>query len=295
MTTAKFLALGMVAATVISCSAGNSTDGILSDTTTNKTATTMATSNKEKVVELLKAIETGASGPVAFINPNKYIQHNLGAADGLAGFGALMKALPPGSAKVNTVRAFQDGDYVFTHTDYNFFGPKIGVDIFRFENGLIVEHWDNLQETPATPNPSGHTMIDGPTTSTDIQKTDENKKFVRQFVEDILVNGKMDKLAGYYDGDNYIQHNPAIPDKVSGLGKALSELAKQGITLKYDRIHRVLGEGNFVLVVSEGKFGGKHNSFYDLFRVENGKIAEHWDTIEPIPAKEDWKNSNGKF
>ena len=38
----------------------------------------------------------------------------------------------------------------FLHTDYNFFGPKIGFDIFRFEDGKIVEHWDNLQETPAS-------------------------------------------------------------------------------------------------------------------------------------------------
>ena len=57
----------------------------------------------------------------------------------------------------------------------------------------------------------------------------------------------------------------------------------------------VLGEGNFVLVVSEGHLGGKHSSFYDLFRVENGKIAEHWDTIEEISAKTDWQNNNGKF
>ena len=250
--------------------------------------------NKQKVVSLLKSIETGAAGPVGYINPIKYIQHNLGAADGLAGLGALLQALPPGSAKVNTVRSFQDGDFVFTHTEYNFFGPKIGFDIFRLEDDKIVEHWDNLQET-AKPNPSEHTMVDGVTTSKDPDKTEVNKTLVVNFVDDILVNGKLDKLEDYFDGDNYIQHNPLIPDQLSGLGKALGEWAKQGITIKYDKIHKVLGEGNFVLVVSEGHLAGKHNSFYDLFRVENGKIAEHWDTIEEIPAKENWKNSNGKF
>jgi predicted SnoaL-like aldol condensation-catalyzing enzyme len=65
--------------------------------------------------------------------------------------------------------------------------------------------------------------------------------------------------------------------------------------MKYDRIHRVLGEGNFVLTISEGSFAGTHSSFYDLFRVEQGKIAEHWDTIEAIPARSEWKNENGKF
>lgn len=279
--------------TLFAFSAGKGNDAKTeNDSTTLKTSTM---TNKEKVVALLKAIETGASEPVGYINPNKYIQHNLAVGDGLAGFGAVLQALPPKSAKVNTVRAFQEGDFVFTHTDYNFFGPKIGFDIFRFENGLIVEHWDNLQETPAKPNPSGHTMIDGETTVKDLDKTESNKTLVKNFVEDILVNGKMERLAGYFDGDNYIQHNPQIPDKLSGLGATLEGLAKQGIFLKYDKVHRVLGEGNFVLVVSEGHFGKDYNAFYDLFRVENGKIAEHWDVIEPVPAKENWKNNNGKF
>lgn len=253
-----------------------------------------ADNHKQEVADLLKAIETGASGPVAVINPKSYKQHNLGVADGLAGFGAVLAALPKGSAKVNTVRVFQDGNFVFTHSDYNFFGPKIGFDIFRFKDGKIVEHWDNLQTT-AGPNPSSHTMIDGPTQASDLSKTKENKKLVRSFVEDILVNGKMDKLAGYFDGDHYIQHNPQIADGLSGLGSALDAMAKAGVTMKYAKIHNVLGEGNFVLTTSNGTLGGKPKAFYDLFRVENGKIAEHWDTIEDIPAKADWKNKNGKF
>jgi predicted SnoaL-like aldol condensation-catalyzing enzyme len=255
----------------------------------------MKISNKEKVIALLKSIETGAQEPAVYINPNKYIQHNLGVADGLAGFGALLHQLPPNSAKVNTVRALEDGNFVFTQTEYNFFGPKIGFDIFRFENGLIVEHWDNLQETPANANPSNHTMIDGTTTIMNLDKTEENKTLVHNFVNDILVNGKMEKLAGYFDGDNYIQHNPQIADGLSGLGNALAYLASQGVTMKFDKIHKVLGEGNFVLVVSEGAFGDAHTSFYDLFRVENGKIAEHWDVMETITPKADWKNENGKF
>jgi predicted SnoaL-like aldol condensation-catalyzing enzyme len=251
-------------------------------------------SNREKVVSLLKSIETGEKEPVGYINPKKYIQHNLNAADGLAGFGALMKSLPPNSAKVHTVRSFEDGNFVFTQTDYNFFGPKIGFDIFRFENGKIVEHWDNLQQT-AGPNPSGHTMIDGTTQIKDFDKTEANKTVVKNFITDILINGRMEKLSGYFNGDNYIQHNPNVPDQLSGLGKTLEKWAKQGITMKYDKIHKVLGEGNFVLIVSEGHLAGKHNSFYDLYRVENGKIAEHWDTIEEITSKENWKNQNGKF
>jgi predicted SnoaL-like aldol condensation-catalyzing enzyme len=265
------------------------------DVTQTQKENVMSINQKAQVTALLKSIESGDAAPVAYINPKKYIQHNLAVGDGLAGFGAVLQALPKGSAKVNTVRVFQDGDYVFAHTDYNFFGPKIGFDVFRFENGQIVEHWDNLQDKPTTPNPSGHTMIDGPTSATDMDKTVANKALVRAFVDDILVNGRMDKLAGYFDGDKYTQHNPQIPDGLSGLGGALQAMAKQGITMKYDRIHRVLGEGSFVLVSSEGNFASRHTSFYDLFRVENGKIVEHWDTIETIAPPTEWKNSNGKF
>ena len=250
---------------------------------------------KEQVAKLLKSIETGDAAPIVYVNPDKYIQHNLAVGDGLSGFGAVLQQLPAGSAKVNTVRLLQDGEYVVAHTVYNFFGPKIGFDVFRFENGKIVEHWDNLQPTPDQPNPSGRTMTDGATEVADLEKTDSNKMLVTAFVNDVLVSGKLDKLSSYFDGDNYLQHNPAIADGLSGLGAALKAMAEQGITMKYTRVHKVLGQGNFVLVISEGEFAGKPTSFYDLFRVHQGKIAEHWDTMETIPARADWKNPNGKF
>ena len=95
----------------------------------------MESEKKVQVIKLLKSIETGDAAPVSFINPEKYIQHNLAVGDGLAGFGAVLQQLPAGSARVNTVRVLQDGDFVIAHSEYNFFGPKIGFDIFRFENG----------------------------------------------------------------------------------------------------------------------------------------------------------------
>ena len=260
---------------------------------TNSTDSTM--NQKEQVVALLKSIETGESAPVAVINAEKYIQHNPSIKDGLTGFGEALAALPAGSARVHTVRVLQDGDFVIAHTDYNFFGPKIGFDIFRFENGKIVEHWDNLQEKPATANPSGHSMIDGTTEVKDLDKTEANKKLVAQFVSDVLQGNAPEKLTSYFDGDKYIQHNPAIADGLSGLEAALEAMAKQGIAMTYDRVHKVLGEGNFVLAISEGSFAGKAVTFYDLFRVEAGKIAEHWDVVEPVLPADQHQNKNGKF
>ena len=256
----------------------------------------MELSNKEKAVALLISLETGDQTPVSYINADKYIQHNLAVGDGLAGFGAILQNAPEGGFKANVVRSYQDGDYVFTHTIYDFFGPKIGIDVFRFEDGLIVEHWDNLIEV-SPPNPSGHTQTDGPTHSSDLDKTSANKEIVSDFISVILMNGEMDKISNYIDAgpENYVQHNPAIGDGLSGLGAALEGMAKQGITMEYKIVHKVLGEGNFVLAISEGSFAGNLTSYYDLFRIANGKIVEHWDVMETIIPESEWKNSNGKF
>ncbi|MDU5613589.1 MAG: hypothetical protein E6043_06920, partial [Slackia sp.] len=59
--------------------------------------------------------------------------------------------------------------------------------------------------------------------------------------------------------------------------------------------HMVLAQGDMVLGVSEGSFGGEPTSFYDLWRVEDGKIAEHWDVMETIAKRDTWANENGKF
>ena len=254
----------------------------------------MLTDSKRQIGELLKSFETGDRRPLANINSQKYIQHNLRVADGLAGFRARLEALPKGAAQVNTVRVFQDGDFVFAHTEYNIGGPRVGFDIFRFEDGKIVEHWDNLEQTATEPSPSGHTMTDGPTIVSELDKTEFNKALMQTYMDDLL-NGRGDKFPGYFDGNNYIQHNARVADGLTGLVTGLRALAEQSLAVKYDRVQKVLGEGNFVLVVSEGTFGGRSTSYYDLYRIQDGKIAEHWDALEPIPPRSDWKNANGKF
>lgn len=254
----------------------------------------MKLNNKEKVVALLNSFNTGDQTPISYINPEKYIQHNLGVADGLAGFGAVMQHAPPQGFKANVIRAFQDGDYVFTHTEYDFFGPKAGFDVFRFENGLIVEHWDNLLEVQPA-NPSGHTQFDGATDITDKDKTASNKQVVKDLLENVFMKGQMDKIGTYINPTKYIQHNPSIPDGLDGLGNAMKMMAEKGVVMEYDKIHKVLGEGNFILTMSEGKLAKEPTAYYDLFRLENGQIVEHWDVIAPIPPKSEWKNDNGKF
>jgi len=72
-------------------------------------------------------------------------------------------------------------------------------------------------------------------------------------------------------------------------------MAEQGVSMVYDTVHMVLAQGDMVLGISEGTFGGAPTSYYDLWRVEDGKIAEHWDVMETIAERETWANENGKF
>src|SRR5580698_3898608 len=253
----------------------------------------MAPSRKQQVIDLLKSLETKDPVPLAYVNPNKYIQHNLQVGPGPAGVAALIKNMPS-DASVNTIRVFEDGDHVFAHTQYNFFGPRIGFDIFRYEDSLIVEHWDNLQETATEPSPSGHTLIDGPTSASDLDKTDANKALMQRYMEDLLA-GRRETFPSYFNGIAYVQHNPWVADTIPGLIAGLQALAAKGQAVVYKRVPMVLGEGNFVLVVAEATFGGVPTAIYDLFRIESGKIAEHWDTLQAIPPRDQWKNSNGKF
>ncbi|MFP4846731.1 nuclear transport factor 2 family protein [Winogradskyella sp. PE311] len=252
-------------------------------------------SKKDKVVALLNSFNTGDQTPISYINPEKYIQHNLGVGDGLAGFGEVMQHAPPGGFKANVIRAFQDGDYVFAHTEYDFFGPKAAFDVFRFEDDKIVEHWDNMLPVSSA-NPSGHTQFDGATSLTDLDKTEANKTKVQDFINTVLLKGEMDVITNYINPKNYIQHNPGVADGLEGFGAAMKYFAENKMVMEYDTLHKVLGQGNFVLTLSEGKFGKDvHTAFYDLFRLEDGLIVEHWDVIAPIPPKAEWKNDNGKF
>ncbi len=248
----------------------------------------------DQIRALLKSIETGDPGPIAVVNEAKYIQHNPQTHEGSEGLAALFQRLSKTSPRVNIVRAFEDGDFVFGHTEYDFESRRIGFEVFRFEDGQAVEHWDNIQERQG-PNESGRSMVDGPTEAVDLELTESNRALVRSFVDVVLVDGHLDRLTDFIDADSYAEHNPRLTDSVSMLRSALEAKDQNGRHIDYHRIHRVLAEGNFVLCVSEGNHGGAHSAFYDLFRVANGKVMEHWDTTEKIAPRSEWKNDNGKF
>jgi len=250
--------------------------------------------NKEKVSAIIKSVETGDTTAASlYINPLKYIQHNAGSPDGIQGFYGFLKYKPANGYKTNVVRVFEDGNYVFTHSEGDIYGAKIFFDIFRFENGLIVEHWDNMQKTEIV-SKSGHTMIDGTIKASDLKKSADNKKLIQAMYADVFIGGNLTKIDTYISSEKYIQHNPGSPDGKDAF-VYMMKMAKEQFWFKVNKTHLILAEGDFVLVQSEGVMGGKDATFYDLFRVENRKVVEHWDVIESATPKDQWKNKNGKF
>lgn len=278
--------------------AGNTASSSVAATQETETAKTEQTQT-EKALALIDTFATGDTNTAKELLAEDYIQHNLAYGTGRDAFISSVEYLASADEKttVENIRAFEDGDKVFLQTVYNFAGAgeQVAFDIFRFDNeGKIAEHWDNLA-AKAEPNPSGHTQIDGTTEVTDLDKTEENRKLVEDFLYNVMQGNNLDKTPDYFDGDTYIQHNTGIADGVSGLNEALAALAEQNIQMIYTTTHQVLAQGNFVLAVSEGTFGDKPTAYYDLWRVENGKIAEHWDVMETIADKSTWQNQNGKF
>ena len=255
--------------------------------------------NKEKALALINTFASGDSEKAKALLAPGYIQHNLAYGTGADAFEGSVAYLASAPVKttVNNIRAFEDEDKVFLQTVYNFAGAgeQVAFDIFRFDaDGKIAEHWDNLA-AKAEPNPSGHTQVDGYNSLEDLDKTEENRELIKNFLHDVMQGKAPEKTPSYFDGDIYIQHNAGIADGLSGLGAALEALGKQGIQMIYDTVHQVLAEGNYVLAVSEGSFGGAPTSYYDLWRIKDGKIAEHWDVMETIAEKDTWQNQNGKF
>jgi predicted SnoaL-like aldol condensation-catalyzing enzyme len=227
-----------------------------------------------------------------------FIQHDPSLADGLAGmklFAAEVASSP--AAEITIYRTLVDGDFVLLHSRYQgvarYAGPAIAFDLFRYKDGKIVEHWGG-QESEALANLSGRTQVDGPTEVLDRQKTEANRALVQTYRQTVMVSLRFDRIEEFIEGAHYAQHASKIGDGIARLRDRIASVAKEGGQL-YLTPRRFVAEGNFVMVLSEGDLPSGPTALYDLFRVENGKIVEHWDVLTPIPPRDQWKNSNGPF
>lgn len=288
----KVLSMLLITGFIASCTSAGKT----SDTHESKISTM---NKKETVGAFLGAVLKNDPETIRELANADYIQHNPFIPTGLEPFIQMLPVLQENGTTAENIRMFEDGNYVFMHNIWRNAKPfgadeMVSFDIIRLdEQGKVAEHWDAMTAL-VTETASGRSQTDGPVTVEDVDKTEANKKLAVALVEDILMGKNPDKITEYISAETYHQHNPGIKDGLQGIVEAVEYLTSQNNMFQYTKIHKVLGEGNFVLTVSEGQWNNTNNVFYDLFRIENGKVVEHWDVIQPIPT-EGLANDNGMF
>lgn len=227
----------------------------------------------------------------------RYTQHSTGVKDGREGFIEFFEDFIQRhpDRDIRVLRGIEDGNHVFLHVFQSLDGGQsrwVTADFFDTDDeGRIVEHWDVIAPFAAT-TPSGHTSIDGPTEIVDLEKTDENKAIVRGLIEDVLMpNGNPERIDDYISAQQYIQHNAEVPDGLD-VFKPLALSPEK--PLWYDEIVLLVGQGNYVATLCKTRWEDTPYAQVDLFRIEDGKIVEHWDAAEAVPPRNEWANS-GKF
>lgn len=226
----------------------------------------------------------------------RYTQHSTGVKDGVKGFIEFFEPFIKRNPKrdIQIIRAIEDDRYIFLHAFQSLNDGEtqwVTTDFFDTdENCKIIEHWDVISKySPRTP--SGHTSIDGPTEITDYDKTEGNKQLVHNLIRDVLISENPENIDKYISSKQYIQHNADVPDGLSHFKTLALDPNK---SLLYQEIVLLVGKGNFVATLCRATREGKPYAQVDIFRIEDGKIVEHWDNAEPVPPENEWVNS-GKF
>ncbi|WP_203691113.1 nuclear transport factor 2 family protein [Streptomyces sp. SID12488] len=249
---------------------------------------------KDVAVRVLKGVfERGDTAIVDRFVRADYIQHNPLAADG----SGPLKNLATGihqqfpDARYDVKRVISEGDLVLVHSNVALTPGSRGsavFDIFRFRGGRIAEHWDTGQNVPDT-SANGNDMfstVSWPRTEQPGSRwlTAYNKKLVTKAFDRLIVDKDLSALDTYW-GTEYHQHNPNIADGVAGAREGLGGYFRAFPELAVSR-KRVVAEGDLVAVHSHyvNAPGERGQAVVDLFRVRGGKIVEHWDVLQDVPA-----------
>jgi predicted SnoaL-like aldol condensation-catalyzing enzyme len=226
---------------------------------------------------------------------DRLVQHSTGVRDGADGFIEFAERFaeqnPWRYARV--VRSIADGPYVFLHTFQSLNHGQIEWVTTNFfahdSDDRITEHWDVV--APHTSEKwSRRSETDGPTDIVGLEHTDDNKALVRTLLEHVLIQHDEHESIDHYLANEYIEHNVALADGRS----LLREAARSDSRFVYDEVVLLVGEGNFVATLCRARLAGAPVAHVDVFRLESGKVVEHWDNTEVVPPEAEWVNS-GKF
>jgi predicted SnoaL-like aldol condensation-catalyzing enzyme len=165
---------------------------------------------------------------------------------------------------------------------------RVFMDIWRVENGKMVEHWDVIQPVNTAPL-NGNTMWkDGVKAKPPGPGEPLPETIIRNYLRIGQDQGDARRAAELYIADRFVQHSPHIADGKRALiayfAKRQAE-AKPGAAKRISSVSHMVADGDLVLVTRHvmQAVGDKGSMYADLFRVQGGKIVEHWDVIQAVP------------
>lgn len=230
---------------------------------------------------------------------DRYTQHSTGVRDGVEGFVDFFEPFVERNPvrDIELVRSLVDGRFVFIQAAQSLNNGEarwVTTDLFDTDgNGKIVEHWDVIRELGGT-NPGGHTQIDGAVEVTDLHLTEANKDVVWRLLTEAFAETPTAGFDEFISDEVYINHNPDAPDGLAALIEMDRSGRARGEALYYEQVHHIIGQGNFVVSFAHQIWNGIDYAAFDIFRLENGLIVEHWDNVETVPDPSENLNS-GKF
>lgn len=161
-------------------------------------------------------------------------------------------------------------------------GKWIQFDIYEEQNNQINHILHTQTELLSELTPSGHTQIDGTVHVNSDYDTEQTRSTVRHMINETAVGGSDMTHAREFVSDDYVQHHVGIPDGADLMIKGMKMLKTLGKESNYHSVNYLIAQGDFALSISEGEASGIEKMYYDLFRVKNGMIVEHWDIVEKV-------------
>lgn len=140
---------------------------------------------------------------------------------------------------------------------------------------------DNISKTSTQSN-----QISANQVQNDHATAEKNKQIVTDFYDGVFIKHQVQAYADRYIGQQYIQHNPHVPDGKAPFTEYFIQYFKENPQAK-SVIKRAVADGDLVFlhVHSQQNAQDRGTAVVDIFRVENGKIVEHWDVQQEVPEK----------